>query len=93
MVSEKKSYNDHIFVLHSIVNNRINKKLDTLSAFLDLKKTFDSVNKDSLLYKEERSSGHLKLSLVGLPINGKQNSTEIINNQTIDDIDIVKQQV
>ena len=41
----------------------------------------------------KRSSGHLKLSLVGLPINGKQNSAEIINNQTIDDIDIVKQQV
>ena len=48
---KERSCIDHIFVLHSVVNNRINQKLETFSAFLDLKKAFDSVQRDFLLYK------------------------------------------
>ena len=40
-----------------------------------------------------RSSGHLQYRLFGYQINGKQNSPEITNNQTTDDIRIDKQQV
>ena len=48
---KERSCIDHIFVLHSVVNNIINQKLKTFSAFLDLKKAFDSVQRDFLLYK------------------------------------------
>ena len=48
---KERSCIDHIFVLHSVVNNRINQKLETFSAFLDLKKAFASVQRDFLLYK------------------------------------------
>ena len=39
------------------------------------------------------SSGHLQYRSFGYQINGKQNSAEITNNQTTDDIRTVKQQV
>ena len=52
MDSEKKrSCTDHVFVLNSIVKNRLNFGSDTFAAFLDLRKAFDYVNRDVLLYK------------------------------------------
>ena len=48
---KNRSCMDHIFVLHSIVKNRLNFGNDTFAAFiLDLKKAFDSVQRDLLLY-------------------------------------------
>ena len=40
-----------------------------------------------------RTSGHIQYCSSGYQINGKQNIAEITNNQTIDDVRIVKQQV
>ena len=42
---------DHIFVLTSIVRNRINNNLSTYCAFIDFKKAFDCINRELLLYK------------------------------------------
>ena len=42
---------DHVFVLNSILKNRLNQSLHTFAAFLDLKKAFDSIQRDLLLYK------------------------------------------
>jgi hypothetical protein len=41
---------DHIFVLTSIIENRIAKKEDTFASFIDSKKAFDCVSRD-LLWK------------------------------------------
>ena len=51
MVSDKKDLAliTHLYFIE--VNNRINQKLETFAVFLDLKKAFDSVQRDFLLYK------------------------------------------
>ena len=46
-----RSCEDHIFVLNSIVENRLNDKKPTYCAFIDLEKAFDWINRDLLLYK------------------------------------------
>ena len=42
---------DHIFVLVTILRNRLAMGKDTFLAFVDFKKAFDSVDQDMLLYK------------------------------------------
>ena len=46
-----RSCEDHIFVLDSIVRNRLNENLPTFAAFIDLQKAFDCVNREYLYYK------------------------------------------
>lgn len=48
---EGRSCQDHIFSLTSIIRNRMNNNMDTYAAFIDLRKAFDFVNRDLLLYK------------------------------------------
>lgn len=47
----KRSCIDHIYSLYSIVNNRKLKKLPTFVCFVDIRKAFDTVNRDCLWYK------------------------------------------
>ena len=46
-----RSCQDHIFVLDSIIRNRLAEDMPTFTAFLDLQKAFDCVNRDLLLNK------------------------------------------
>ena len=47
----QRSCNEHIFSLFSILRNRLNTGQDTFAAFIDLRKAFDSVKRNLLLYK------------------------------------------
>jgi hypothetical protein len=42
---------DHIYVLYSVLQNRMLRKEDTYCCFIDIKKAFDSVNRTCLYYK------------------------------------------
>ena len=55
-----RSCQDHVFVLDSIIRNRLNDNLSTFCAYVDLQKAFDCVNRDFLMYK-----------LLNTGINGK----------------------
>ena len=46
----KRSCEDHIFVLSTIIGNRILQGLSTFCAFIDMKKAFDWVNRELLFY-------------------------------------------
>ena len=46
-----RSCTDHQFVLFSILKNRLNSNKPTFLAFIDLKKAFDWIDRDLLLYK------------------------------------------
>ena len=48
---KNRSCDDHVFVLHSVITNRLNAGLCTYVAFVDLAKVFDSVNRELLFYK------------------------------------------
>jgi hypothetical protein len=52
-----RSCQDHIFVLTSIIENRMCLKQDTYGCFIDFKKAFDSVNRDILWKKLEGRYG------------------------------------
>ena len=58
---KKRSCQDHLYTLTSIVRNRKNKNLSTYAAFIDMKKAFDFVNRDLLLYKllKNNIDGHM----------------------------------
>ena len=47
----KRSCQDHIFSLSTLIQSRKSKKLDTFTAFIDMSKAFDSVNRKLLFYK------------------------------------------
>ena len=47
----QRSTVDAIFVLHSLVNKKINKKVRLYCAFIDLKSAFDKVNRNGLWSK------------------------------------------
>ena len=46
-----RNCNDHIFVLTTILSNRLNTKLNTLVVFIDFQKAFDFVDRELLLYR------------------------------------------
>lgn len=48
---KKRSCMDHTFSISSIIKNRMQENKSTFTAFLDLKKAFDYVNRDLLYYK------------------------------------------
>ena len=47
----KRSCEDHVFSLSSVIQNRLNNGKDTFCAFIDLEKAFDWLNRDLLLHK------------------------------------------
>jgi hypothetical protein len=47
----KRSCVDHVFVVNSFVQNRLIQKKSAFAAFIDLKKAFDYVDRDMLLFK------------------------------------------
>ena len=47
----KRSCEDHVFVLSSLIKNRLAIKKDTFAAFIDFSKAFDSIDRDLLLFK------------------------------------------
>ena len=49
---------DHIYLLHSILSNRKMSKKDTFVCFVDVKKAFDTVDRDCLWYKLLRIGIH-----------------------------------
>ena len=57
---KKRSCQDHIYVLDSIIRNRLDENNSTFCAFVDLQKAFDCVNRDFLMHK-----------LLNAGINGK----------------------
>ena len=48
---KRRSCLEHIYTLYSKVNNRKMSRLSTFACFIDLKKAFDSVQRDCLWYK------------------------------------------
>ena len=46
-----RSCEDHVFVLSSVIKNRLTKNKPTFAAFIDLSKAFDSINRDLLFHK------------------------------------------
>ena len=46
-----RSCQDHLYVLDSLIRNRKNENLSTFTAFIDLQKAFDCVNRDFLMHK------------------------------------------
>jgi hypothetical protein len=57
LVDEQNGYRkdrnciDHLYVLNSIINNRIKYKQNTFVGFIDLRKAFDNINHECLWYK------------------------------------------
>ena len=48
---KKRSCEDHLYTLCSIINNRKTSRKSTFGCFVDAKKAFDTVNRDLLWYK------------------------------------------
>ena len=46
-----RSCEDHVFVLNSIIRNRLTNNNPTFVAFIDLEKAFDRIFRDLLFYK------------------------------------------
>ena len=46
-----RSCSEHIFILTSLINNRLQLGLDTYIALIDMKLAFDSINRDLLMYR------------------------------------------
>ena len=46
-----RSCSEHIFVLTSLINNRLQLGLDTYIALIDMKMAFDRINRDLLMYR------------------------------------------
>ena len=47
---KKRACIDHIFTLSSVIKNRLNEKLSTFCAFIDMQKAFHCIDRDLLLY-------------------------------------------
>ena len=47
----KRSCEEHIFTLSSILKTRTSLKLDTFVVFIDFEKAFDKIDRQLLLYK------------------------------------------
>ena len=48
---KKRSCEEHIFSLASIIRNPLNKRKNTFAAFIDMEKAFDKVDRNLLLFK------------------------------------------
>jgi hypothetical protein len=48
---KKRSCVEHLYALHNIVNTRKLSRMSTYVCFIDIKKAFDTVNRDCLWYK------------------------------------------
>ena len=64
----KRSCQDHLYALYSLVNNRKLARKSTYGCFVDAKKAFDTVNRDLLWYKLQRIgvNGKILSALVSL---------------------------
>ncbi len=49
-----RSCDDHIFVLTSIIKNRMSEGRDIFCAFIDMQKAFDWLDRDLLFYKLQK---------------------------------------
>ena len=69
----KRSCLDHVFALTTIVRNRLEKKLDTYVAFIDLQKAFDHIHRKLLLFKilNMAVNGKLYFAIKSLLMNSK----------------------
>ncbi len=47
----KRSFEDHIYVLASLITKQLNIKQSVFAAFIDMKKVFDRINRDLLMYR------------------------------------------
>ncbi|MCG8045103.1 MAG: reverse transcriptase family protein, partial [Candidatus Thiodiazotropha endolucinida] len=56
-----RSCQDHVYSLYSIINNRKLKRRDTFACFVDMKKAFDTVNRDCLWFKLLKAGIHGKM--------------------------------
>ena len=76
-----RSCEDHIFVLNSIIENRLNEGKSTYCSFIDLEKAFDWVNRDLLLYRlmDIGIDGKLYFSIENM-LNGTQSRVVLDNN-------------
>ena len=48
---KERSCQDHVYSLYSIINNRKLKRKDTFTCFVDMRKAFDTVNRECLWFK------------------------------------------
>ncbi len=48
---KKRSREEHIVILTSIIRNRMSENRDTLCSFIDKQKAFHCVNRDMLIYR------------------------------------------
>ena len=70
---QNRSCEDHIFVLNSVIENRMNAGKATFCAFIDLEKAFDWLNRDLLLHKLSCSgiNGPMYFAIQNLLVNTK----------------------
>ena len=81
---------DHMYVLYSIVKNRILTKRSTFACFIDAKKAFDRVSHSCLWYKLYNAGvqGKIFLALQSLYKKGSLKSCVRINDLVTDDFNI-----
>ena len=66
-----RSCEEHVFTLHSVIQNRLNDNKDTFVAFIDMCKAFDWIDRSLLLYKllKMNISGKIYFAIKSLLMN------------------------
>ena len=66
-----RSCEEHVFTLHSVIQNRLNDGKDTFVAFIDMCKAFDWIDRSLLLYKllKTNISGKMYFAIKSLLVN------------------------